>query len=114
MRAIRRFYHEEMIKEKSTLDSASSEMSQRVEAEEWTRCVDLNEKWNAQVAVEREQRRQKELATMEEYSLARMQEKDMELKERIKKATEEIIRQKVCTFHYFIRSFVLFRSTIQN
>lgn len=49
MRAIRRFYHEEMIKEKSTTESADSEMSQRLEAEEWEKCVKLNEKWNAQV-----------------------------------------------------------------
>lgn len=49
IRAIRRFYYEDMIKEKSTLDSASSEMSQRLEAEEWARCVELNGQWNAKV-----------------------------------------------------------------
>lgn len=49
MRAVRRFYYEDMIKEKSTLHSASSEMSQRVEAEEWARCVELNDQWNAKV-----------------------------------------------------------------
>lgn len=49
IRAIRRFYYEDMIKEKSTLHSASSEMSQRVEAEEWERCVELNDQWNAKV-----------------------------------------------------------------
>lgn len=51
IRAIRRFYYEDMIKEKSTLDSASSEMSQRLEAEEWARCVELNDQWNAKVCI---------------------------------------------------------------
>lgn len=51
MRAIRRFYHEEMIKEKSSLESASSEMSQRLEADEWEKCVQLNDKWNLQVRI---------------------------------------------------------------
>lgn len=49
MRAIRRFYHDEMIHDKSTRDSASSEMSLRLEAEEWKKCVELNEQWNKQV-----------------------------------------------------------------
>ncbi|XP_068619760.1 small ribosomal subunit protein mS26 [Battus philenor] len=94
MRAITRFYHEEMIKEKSTLESASSEMSQRLEAEEWEQCVKFNEQWNAQVAAEREERRKKELEAMEEYALARMEAKDKELKERIAKASEKIRREK--------------------
>ncbi|KAL0818729.1 hypothetical protein ABMA28_008060 [Loxostege sticticalis] len=94
MRAIRRFFHEEMIKEKSTKDSASSEMSLRLEAQEWERCVELNEKWNAQVALEREERRKQELIKMEEYALERMEAKDKELEERIKKASEQIRKQK--------------------
>ncbi|CAK1594169.1 unnamed protein product [Parnassius mnemosyne] len=94
MRAIRRFYHEEMIKERSTLESASSEMSQRLEAEEWERCVQLNDKWNAQVAAEREERRKKEFEKMEEYALARIEAKDKELKEKIAQASERIRRQK--------------------
>lgn len=111
MRAIRRFYHEEMIKEKSTLESASSEMSQKLEAEEWERCVQLNEKWNAQVAAEREERRKKELEEMEEYALARIVAKDKELKENIEKASESIRVQKVilclltltcCFFQWYI------------
>ncbi|CAG5056863.1 unnamed protein product [Parnassius apollo] len=94
MRAIRRFYHEEMIKERSTLESASSEMSLRLEAEEWERCVQLNDKWNAQVAAEREERRKKEFEKMEEYALARIEAKDKELKEKIAQASERIRRQK--------------------
>ncbi|XP_026763763.1 probable 28S ribosomal protein S26, mitochondrial [Galleria mellonella] len=94
MRAIRRFYHEEMIKEKSTRESSSSEMSQKLEADDWQRCVEINDKWNAQVALEREERRKKELAKMEEYALARMEAKDRELKERIEKASQEIRKQK--------------------
>ncbi|KAJ8711963.1 hypothetical protein PYW08_008917 [Mythimna loreyi] len=94
MRSIRRFYHEEMIKEKSTRDSASSEMSQRLEAEEWARCVELNEKWNAQVAVEREERRKLEVAALEEYALKKIEADDIKLKERIAKASEEIKIQK--------------------
>ncbi|CAH2054060.1 unnamed protein product, partial [Iphiclides podalirius] len=94
MRAIRRFYHEEMIKEKSTLESASSEMSQKLEAEEWEQCVQLNEKWNAQVAAEREERRKKELEAMEEYALKRIEAKDKALRKRIVKASEKIKVQK--------------------
>ncbi|KAJ8709404.1 hypothetical protein PYW07_009230 [Mythimna separata] len=94
MRSIRRFYHEEMIKEKSTRESASSEMSQRLEAEEWARCVELNEKWNAQVAVEREERRKLEVAALEEYALKKIEADDIKLKERIAKASEEIKKQK--------------------
>ena len=95
MRAIRRFYHEEMIKEKSSLASASSEMSQRLEAEEWEKCVQINEKWNIQVAAEREERRKTELAAMEDYILKRMEAKDQELRDKISKASEEIRKEKV-------------------
>lgn len=95
MRAIRRFYHEEMIKEKSSLESADSEMSQKVEADEWEKCVKINEQWNKQVAAEREERRKIELAAMEEYALKRMEAKDKELQERILRASEEIKREKV-------------------
>lgn len=104
MRSIRRFYHEEMIKEKSTRESASSEMSQRLEAQEWARCVELNEKWNAQVAVEREERRKLEVAALEEYALKKMQEQDQRLKDRIAKATEEIQIQKVISILCHITS----------
>lgn len=94
MRAIRRFYHEEMIKEKQTRESASSEMSQRLEAEEWARCVELNEKWNAQVAIEREERRKLEVNQLETYALKRMQAVDEKRVQAIAKASEEIKRQK--------------------
>ncbi|XP_047537345.1 probable 28S ribosomal protein S26, mitochondrial [Vanessa atalanta] len=94
MRAIRRFYHEEMINEKSSLQSASSEMSQQLEADEWEKCVQINEKWNAQVAAEREQRRKIELAAMEDYALKRIEAKDKEFKERIARASAEIRREK--------------------
>lgn len=95
MRAIRWFYHEDMIRVKSTKDSASSEMSIRLEAEEWTRCVELNDKWNKEIALEREERQKKELAKLEEYALQRMEKVDAEIKEKIAKASEEIRREKV-------------------
>ncbi|XP_053615205.1 small ribosomal subunit protein mS26 [Plodia interpunctella] len=100
MRAIRKFYYDEMMKEKSSKASASSEMSQRQEAEEWLQCVEINDKWNAQVALEREERRKKELAAMEEYALARMEAKDRERKEKLAKASEEIRKQKELAKHY--------------
>lgn len=95
MRAIRRFYNEEMIKESRTRASASSEMSQRIEAEEWARCVELNDKWNAQVAQEREERRKLEIQAMEEHALKRMEIVDQKLKERIAIASEAVKREKV-------------------
>ncbi|XP_011555224.3 probable 28S ribosomal protein S26, mitochondrial [Plutella xylostella] len=94
MRAIKRFYFEEKIKENSSLQSASSEMSQKLEAEDWERCVALNEQWNAQVATEREERRRAELEKMEAHALQRMEAKDRELEKRIERASEEIRKQK--------------------
>ncbi|XP_072933141.1 small ribosomal subunit protein mS26 [Epargyreus clarus] len=93
MRAIRRFFNDEMIREKSSLESDTSELSLKLEAEEWARCVELNEQWNAQVAAEREERRKQELAAMEEYALTRMEAKDKEIKERIEKASIAIKTQ---------------------
>ncbi|CAK1545404.1 unnamed protein product [Leptosia nina] len=98
MRAIRRFYAEEWVREKSTLESATSEMSQRLEADEWLRCEELNEMWNKTIAAEREERRAQELTIMEEYSLARMEAKDKDLRERISKASAKIRKEKeLCT-----------------
>ncbi|KAG6451307.1 probable 28S ribosomal protein S26, mitochondrial [Manduca sexta] len=94
MRAIKRFYFDELVKEMASKQSATSEMSQRLEAEEWLRCVELNDKWNAQVALDREERRKQEVAAMEEYTLARMEAKDKELKARIEKASEKIREEK--------------------
>ncbi|XP_050679603.1 probable 28S ribosomal protein S26, mitochondrial [Leptidea sinapis] len=94
MRAVRKFYTDDMVKEKSTLESATSEMSQRLEAEEWQRCEELNEKWNKQIATEREERRKKELSEMEDFALARMEAIDREKRERVEKASEQIKREK--------------------
>ncbi|XP_075984721.1 mitochondrial ribosomal protein S26 [Anticarsia gemmatalis] len=94
MRAVRRFYHEEMIKEKSTRESASSEMSLRLEAEEWAQCVELNEKWNEQVAKEREERRKIQVQELEERALRRMQTEDLKKQERIALASIAIKKEK--------------------
>lgn len=94
MRAIRRFYYDEMVKEKSSRESASSEMSQRLEAEEWLRSVELNEKWNIQVSLEREERRKAEVQALEERALKKIEVVDQMIKERIAKASEEILREK--------------------
>lgn len=48
-----------------------------------------------QVAAERDERRRRELAEMEEYTLKRMETKDKELREKIAKASEAIRREKV-------------------
>lgn len=102
MRAIRRFYHEDMIKEQESRQSASSEMSQRIEAEDWSRCVELNDKWNLEVAKEREERRKLEIQALEEHALKRMEEADLKLKERIAKASVEIKREKVMKLNLFL------------
>ncbi|KAL4705209.1 hypothetical protein ACJJTC_000207 [Scirpophaga incertulas] len=94
MRAIKQFYRDEMVKEQTTSNSATSEMSLKLDAEEWARCEELNGKWNAQVSLEREERRKIQLAEMEEYALARMEAKDKQLREKIEKASEEIRIQK--------------------
>ncbi|CAH4027393.1 probable 28S ribosomal protein S26, mitochondrial [Pieris brassicae] len=94
MRAIRRFYVEDWVREKSSLESATSEMSQRLEADEWLKCEELNDKWNKQIASNREERRKKELEAMEEFALLRMEAKDKALKERIERASEKIKKEK--------------------
>lgn len=95
MRAIRQFYHEEMLKEKSSRQSASSDESLRREADEWERCVELNERWNAEVAIERDSRRAQQLEEMEQFALKRMENKDRELEQLVTKASQEIIKEKV-------------------
>ncbi|XP_038221227.1 probable 28S ribosomal protein S26, mitochondrial [Zerene cesonia] len=103
MRAVKRFYVEDFLREKLTLESATSEMSQRLEAEEWQRCEEINDMWNAQIAAEREERRKKELNEMEQYSLARMEAKDREMKERIAKASAKIKREKELSTTFITR-----------
>lgn len=95
MRAIKRFYYEERVREESSLQSASSEMSQNLVAEDWERILAINEQWNAKVAAEREERRKTELAALEEQALALMEAKDKELQARLEKASEEIKKQMV-------------------
>lgn len=89
------------MREESSLQSSSSEMSQKREAEEWELLVAINEKWNSQVALEREERRKKELAKMEERALAHMEVKDQALRARIERASEEIRKQKVRLLEFF-------------
>lgn len=95
MRAIKKFYYTEMVKEKLTTESASSEMSIKLEAEDWERCVQLNDEWNKQVASERKERRKVEVQSLEEYALQRMIKKDQEMKQIIEKASDAVKREKV-------------------
>lgn len=62
---------------------------------------------NVQVAADREERRSRELAEMEEYALNRMETKDREHRERIAKASEAIKREKVKTDTIFINKYAL-------
>lgn len=94
MRAIRKFYRDELVKELSSSNNRASEESLRVEREDWERCLKLNEEWNANISVEREKRRAEQLHKMEQYALARMEAKDLELEQRIAKASAEIRKQK--------------------
>ncbi|XP_047511309.1 probable 28S ribosomal protein S26, mitochondrial [Pieris napi] len=112
MRAIRRFYVEDWIREKSSLESATSEMSQRLEADEWLKCEELNDKWNKQIASDREERRKKELEAMEEFSLLRMEAKDKALKERIDRASEKIKKEKELSTTFVTRENL--EETIEN
>lgn len=95
MRAIKKFYYTEMMNEKLTTESASSEMSMKLEAEEWERLTKVNDEWNKQLALEREDRRKLEVQAIEEYALNRMVQKDEKMKQRIEKAAEAIRREKV-------------------
>lgn len=99
MRAIRHFYHNEMIIEKSSKASKSSEQSIKLEAADWERCLALNEQWNIRVSKERDERRAKEMEKLEQYALERMEKKDRELQENIERVSKEIRKQKVlsCT-----------------
>ncbi|CAF4881011.1 unnamed protein product [Pieris macdunnoughi] len=112
MRAIRRFYVEDWVREKSSLESATSEMSQRLEADEWLKCEELNDKWNKQIASDREERRKKELEAMEEFALLRMEAKDKALKERIDRASEKIKKEKELSTTFVTRENL--EETIEN
>ncbi|XP_022123028.2 probable 28S ribosomal protein S26, mitochondrial [Pieris rapae] len=112
MRAIRRFYVEDWVREKSSLESATSEMSQRLEADEWLKCEELNDKWNKQIAADREERRKKELEAMEEFALLRMETKDKALKERIERASEKIKKEKELSTTFVTRENL--EETIEN
>lgn len=98
MRAIRQFYYDEMIKEKSSRESSSSDENLRLEAEEWERCLALNEQWNVQINIEREARRQQEFEDMKQYALTRMEMKDKELQKNIEIVSAEIRKQTVCIY----------------
>ncbi|XP_026805368.1 probable 28S ribosomal protein S26, mitochondrial [Rhopalosiphum maidis] len=57
----------------------------------WAKCMDINDNWNAEVALEREQRLANERETRREEILAQLIEKEEEKKKKLE-AIEEIIR----------------------
>lgn len=57
----------------------------------WAKCMDINDNWNAEVAVEREQRLANEREARREEILAQLIEKEEEKKKKLE-AIEEIIR----------------------
>uniref|UniRef100_A0A2S2NED2 Small ribosomal subunit protein mS26 n=1 Tax=Schizaphis graminum TaxID=13262 RepID=A0A2S2NED2_SCHGA len=57
----------------------------------WAKCMDINDNWNAEVALEREQRLANEREARREEILAQLIEKEEEKKKKLE-AVEEIIR----------------------
>ncbi|XP_060852427.1 small ribosomal subunit protein mS26 [Rhopalosiphum padi] len=57
----------------------------------WAKCMDINDNWNAEVAIEREQRLANERETRREEILAQLIEREEEKKKKLE-AVEEIIR----------------------
>jgi len=57
----------------------------------WAKCVDVNENWNAEVAIAREERLAREREVQRETILAQLIEKEEEKKQKFE-ATEQIIR----------------------
>ncbi|GBP11683.1 Probable 28S ribosomal protein S26, mitochondrial [Eumeta japonica] len=94
MRAIRRFYYDELQREERSLRSATSEEMMRLEAEEWTRCETVNAHWNETVRHAREQRRLQRQKEMEERALERIEATDAELRRRLEHAASLIKKEK--------------------
>lgn len=57
----------------------------------WTKCIDINENWNAEVAIAREERLAKEREARRENILAQLIEKEEEKKRKFEEI-EQIIR----------------------
>lgn len=57
----------------------------------WAKCMDINDNWNAEVAIEREQRLANEREVRREEILAQLIEKEENKKKRLE-VVEEIIR----------------------
>lgn len=68
----------------------------------WAKCMDINDNWNAEVALDREQRLTNEREARREEILAQLIEKEEEKKKKLE-AIEEIIRlEKVSLTYYSI------------
>lgn len=92
MRSLRLYLREEAqrIRETSTVDHLVQTPEQ--EEEEFQRCIDLNNEWNAKIAEERNARLEKEFAERREFIKQRLElakEREEERMERI----EEIVRK---------------------
>lgn len=66
----------------------------------WLKCMDINENWNAEVALARDERLAKEREIQRELILAQLIEKEEERKQKFE-ALEEIVRlEKVYIYIY--------------
>lgn len=62
----------------------------------WAKCIQINENWNAEVAIARDERLAKEREAQRKIILAQLIEKEEEKKQKLE-AIEEIVRlEKVC------------------
>lgn len=87
----------------------------------WLKCIDINDNWNAEVAVARDERLAKERETQREFILEQLVQKEEEKKQQFE-AIEEIVRlEKVIHYNscvlyvlimsgdYSVLTFFLFR-----
>lgn len=74
----------------------------------WAKCIQINENWNAEVAIARDERLAKEREAQRKTILAQLIEKEEEKKQKLE-AIEEIVRlEKVCFYLTYKQCVIIF------
>lgn len=97
------FFRKQLEKELETSYTGQEVLQEITNKEEalWAKCLDINDNWNAEVAVARDERLAKEREALREIILAQLIEKEEEKKQKFE-AMEQIIRlEKVNMFKIF-------------
>lgn len=106
MRSLRLFFREEVqrIRETSTADHLVQTPEQ--EEDEFQRCINLNNEWNATIAKERSVRLEKEFAERREYIKERLELAKEREEERIRRIEEIVRKEKEAAKNFITRENV--------